>query len=131
MWGRGPPPEEQERPGAVGEPLMPPRPVAVPDGRRGCWVKMQPVPLGGWGSGIAGGAPVCRPSRGEARRESLALPAEPVAEAEGWCCARGAEARGRGSLASRPHLRLGGCSEAASAFPPVRCGDAWSPVGLH
>ena len=69
MWGRWPPPEEQERPGAVGEPLMPARPVAVPDGRRGCWVKMQPVPLGGWGSGVAGGAPVCLPSRGEARRE--------------------------------------------------------------
>lgn len=71
--------------------------------------------------------PAARP----AEKESLALPAEPLAEAEGSCCARGAEARGQGSLAPRPHLRLGGCSEAASAFPPVRCGDAWSPVGLH
>ena len=44
MWGRGPPPEEQGRTGAVGEPLMPARPMAVPDGRRGCWVKSQPVP---------------------------------------------------------------------------------------
>lgn len=63
MWGRGLPPEKQGRPGAVGEPLMPARPegrrVAVPNGRRGCWVKTQPAPLGGRGSGTAGGAPAC------------------------------------------------------------------------
>lgn len=69
MWGRGPPPEEQGRTGAVGEPLMPARPMAVPNGRRVCWVKRQPIPLGGRSSGVAGGAPACRPSRGEARRE--------------------------------------------------------------
>ncbi|CAI9164446.1 unnamed protein product [Rangifer tarandus platyrhynchus] len=83
--------------------------------------KRSPLSSGVGALGLRGARrPVDPPAARPAENESLALPAEPLAVAEGWCCARGAEARSRGSLAPRPHLRPEGCSEAASAFPLVR-----------